>query len=154
MRVRAHTHTHSQTFITNKTAISLYMEPLFLKDPRMLINYYSNHIQEPLKHSPILEPEEDLKCQLKRMFLFWKGCGLRDLIGVFWLWFLQSCVGEIPLLSSCSYKTRLYCFGRWEVKENPVMERGGMENGLFLFLSPNGSDYSTVTSCQGSLLLG
>lgn len=33
------------------------MEPLFSKNPRVLINCYSNHIQESLKHSHILEPK-------------------------------------------------------------------------------------------------
>ena len=50
------------------------------------------------------------KCQLERMFLLWKGCGLHDLIGLFWLQFLQCCVGGIPLVWSC---VRLGC-GRWE----------------------------------------
>lgn len=30
------------------------MESLFSKDPKILINYYSNHIQELLKHCHVL----------------------------------------------------------------------------------------------------
>ena len=51
--------------------------------------------------------------------------------------------------NSCAlemHKARLYCCRKWEVKETMVVEGGGMGSGLFMFLSPSGSDYSIVTS--------
>lgn len=74
----------------------------------MLINYYSNHIQGLLPHSHILEPGEEVECQLERM-----SCSERGVACMTRRVFLAP-ISAVLCGRNPSALELLYCCERWE----------------------------------------